>query len=172
MPPCPRSRRDGCGCRLYLLSNAEDQKKTIATCPRKARVSEINKEDDPRPNTALAKSPLGGSERCEVLMIMKSAECIQTARKAHVVLRSRAAGTRSDDQSYAAYRTLKTALDELWAAAEQHRETKQIRKAIGKLTVDAEFFAGLNDGEGFRDATEVWQQYTYLEHAIGLGDSK
>ena len=81
-------------------------------------------------------------------MIMKSAECIQTARKAHEVLRSRVAGTRPDDQSSAAYRALKAALDELWTAAEEHSETKQIRGIIGKLTVDAEYFAGLNDGEG------------------------
>ena len=99
--------------------------------------------------------------------IMNVTESIQMARKTHELLRSRVAGTPPDEQSAAAYRALKTALDELWAAAQPHPDMKQIRGAIGMLTIDAEYFAGLNDGEGFRDAAEAWQQYSYLEHTLG-----
>ena len=99
---------------------------------------------------------------------MSLSKSIKTARGAHQLLRSRVAGTRPDEQSSAAYRTLKAALDELWAAADDYPETQQIRQAVGRLTIDAEYFAGLNDGEGFRDSAEVWQQYSNLEHLVGV----
>jgi hypothetical protein len=104
-------------------------------------------------------------------MIMKSAECIQTARKAHEALRSRAAGARPNEESSTAYRALKAALDELWTDAERHTEAEQIRRVIGQLTIDAEYFAGMNEGEGFHDATEVWRQYNYLKGATDLEGS-
>ena len=103
---------------------------------------------------------------------MNLTECIQLTRKAHESLRSRTAGTRPDEQSSAAYRALKAGLDELWAAAQRHPDAKEIRNAIGKLTIDAEYFAGLNEGEGFRDAAEVWQRYNYLEETIGSNRSQ
>ena len=99
-------------------------------------------------------------------------ECIEMARKAHERLRARTAGIRPDERSSAVYNSLKSALDEIWAAAEQRPDMKQIRSAIEKLTSDAEFFAGLNDSEGFRDAAEVWQQYAYLKHAVGVAESQ
>ena len=102
---------------------------------------------------------------------MNLTETIRTAREAHEVLRSRTAGTRPDEKSSAAYRAVKTALEELWTAAQQHPDSKQVRGAIGRLTVDAEYFAGLNDGEGFREATEVWQRSTFLQQTVGAGKS-
>jgi hypothetical protein len=97
---------------------------------------------------------------------MKVTEFVETARKAHETLRARVAGTRPDDRSSAAYKTLKSALDRLLAAVQQRPDVKQIRNAIGKLTTDAEFFAGRNDDEGFRDAADVWQQYDNLKQAL------
>src|SRR4051794_15353177 len=98
---------------------------------------------------------------------MNLTECIQMTRKAHESLRSRTAGTLPDERSSSAYRRLKKGLDELWAAAQEHLDAQELRDAIAKLTIDAEYFAGLNDGEGFRDAAEVWQQYDYLDKTIG-----
>jgi hypothetical protein len=94
---------------------------------------------------------------------MSLTDCIQATRQAHELLRRRAAGTRPDEQCSAAYRTVKSGLDELWTAAQQHLAMQQLQAAIEKLTVDAQYFAGLSDSEGFRDAAEVWQQYAYLE---------
>ena len=98
---------------------------------------------------------------------MNLAECIQTTRKAHELLRSRTPGTRPDEQSSTAYQTVKKGLDELWAAAQQRPDNKRISSAIGRLVIDAEYFAGLNDSEGYGDASEVWQQYAYLEKTVG-----
>jgi hypothetical protein len=98
---------------------------------------------------------------------MNLTECIQISRNAHELLRSRTAGSRPDQQGSTAYLTVKKGLDELWAAAQHRPDSKQIRSAIGRLIIDAEYFAGLNDSEGFRDASDVWQQYGYLEETIG-----
>jgi hypothetical protein len=97
-------------------------------------------------------------------------ECIEKARKAHVALRSRAGGTCPDEQSSLAYKTFKTAVNQLWAETPQLPNARDIRSSLWRLTIDAEFFAGLNDSEGFRDATEVWQQYTYLKQAVDAGN--
>ena len=93
---------------------------------------------------------------------MHITECVETARKAHQSLRSRTPGARPDEQSAAAYKAFKTAVNQLWIVTQQYPDAQQIRSSIWKLTIDAEFFAGLNDSEGFRHAAEVWQQYTYL----------
>jgi hypothetical protein len=98
---------------------------------------------------------------------MNLTESIQITRNAHGLLRSRTPGTRLDEQSSAAYQKVKKGLDELWAAAQQRSDKKQICSAIGRLTIDAEYFAGLNDSEGFRDASEVWQLYIHLEKTVG-----
>jgi hypothetical protein len=98
---------------------------------------------------------------------MNLTESIQTTRKSHELLRSRTAGTRPDEQSSIAYQTVKKGLDELWEAAQKHPHKKQICSAIGRLIIDAEYFAGLNDSEGYGDASEVWQQYAYLEKTVG-----
>ncbi len=102
---------------------------------------------------------------------MNIPEAIQTARKAHQHLRGRPAGVPPEQKSNAVYASLKAALDELWTAAERHRDAKQIRRAVVQLTVDAEFFAGLSDTEGFRDPAEVWQQYSYIEQAMDSGNN-
>ena len=91
---------------------------------------------------------------------------LETARQSHELLRSRGAGTSPDEQS-SAYRALKNAFDELWVATQQRPDVKEIHRAIGRLITDAEYFAGLNDAEGFRDPAEVWQQYGYLAQAVG-----
>jgi hypothetical protein len=98
---------------------------------------------------------------------MNLTECIRVTRNAHELLRSRAPTTRPDEKSSTAYQTVKKGLDKLWEAAQQSADNKQICNVIGRLTIDAEYFAGLNDSEGFRDASEVWQQYIYLEKAVG-----
>ncbi len=95
-------------------------------------------------------------------------ETIQITRDAHELLRSRTPGTRPDEPSSFAYQKVKKGLDELWAAAQQLLATKETRSRIGRLMIDAEYFAGLNDSEGFRDASEVWQQYTFLQETFGL----
>ena len=98
---------------------------------------------------------------------MNLTEYIQITRTAHELLRSRAPGTCLDDRSSTAYQTVKKGLDELWAAAQQRPDNKQICGAIRRLTIDAEYFAGLNDSQGFRDASDVWQQYGYLQKTVG-----
>jgi uncharacterized protein (DUF3084 family) len=98
---------------------------------------------------------------------MNLTECIRVTRNAHELLRSRTLGTRPDEQSSTAYQIVKKGLDKLWAAAQQRADNQQICNVIGGLTIDAECFAGLNDSEGFRDASDVWQQYGYLEETIG-----
>ena len=47
----------------------------------------------------------------------------------------------------------------------------RVRRAIRLLTVDAEYYAGLNDAEGFRDPSEAWGQYELLLRAFaGVGE--
>jgi hypothetical protein len=57
---------------------------------------------------------------------MNLTECIQITRKAHELLRSRTGGTRPDEQSSTAYQTVKKGLAELWAAAQERPEKKQM----------------------------------------------
>ena len=100
---------------------------------------------------------------------MNIIESVDAARSAHQRLRARPGGASPDPQSSTAYASFKAALDQLWSAAERHRDTQEIRRALTRLTADAEFCAGLSDAEGFRDAAEVWQQYDYLEQAMASG---
>ena len=98
---------------------------------------------------------------------MNLTQCIHTARNAHELLRSRTPGARPDEPGATAYQAVKTGLNQMWEAAQQRADKKQICSAIGRLTIDAEYFAGFNDSEGFRDASEVWQEYSYLEKTLG-----
>ena len=98
---------------------------------------------------------------------MNTTEYVHAARNAHQRLRSRPGGASSDPQAYS---SCKAALDQLWAAAERHRDAREIRRTLTRLTADAEFFAGRNDAEGFCNPVEVWQQYDYIERAMVPGD--
>jgi hypothetical protein len=71
--------------------------------------------------------------------------------------------------SPAAYKAFKTAMNRWWVVTPQYPDAQPIRSCIWKLTIDAEFFAVLNDSEGFCDGIEMWQQYAYLRQAIDLG---
>lgn len=97
---------------------------------------------------------------------MKITEYIDTARSAHVTLRLQTEGNRPDENSSVAYKTFKTAVDQLWTETSGHPNSQPIRTSLSRLTVDAEFFAGLNDSEGFYDAAEVWREYEYLKQTI------
>ena len=50
-----------------------------------------------------------------------------------------------------------------------HPDAQEIRRALTRLTADAEFCAGLSDTEGFRNPSEIWQQYDYIEQAMASG---
>ena len=67
------------------------------------------------------------------------------------------------------YRLVKAVLDQLWEAADRPdamAPTVDIRRAVGRLTTDAEYYAGLSDAEGFRDPAEVMALYDMLERAF------
>jgi hypothetical protein len=95
---------------------------------------------------------------------------IKEARRAHEALRFEPARSANLDEKAPLYRRVKAVLDELWSAAGLSGSVDVLRTAIRRLIVDAEYFAGLTDGEGFRDATEVWDQYELLERAFA-GDA-
>jgi hypothetical protein len=100
---------------------------------------------------------------------MNVVESVHAARSAHERLRGRPGGASPDPQSSAAFVSFKAALDQLWSAAERHRDAQEIRRALTRLTADAEFCAGLSDTEGFRNPSEIWQQYDYIEQAMASG---
>jgi hypothetical protein len=95
---------------------------------------------------------------------------IREARRAHESLRAVPARTANLDEKAPLYQRVKAVMDELWSAAPPDRSGNILRTAIRRLTVDAEYFAGLTDGEGFRDPAEVWTQYDLLERAF-TGDA-
>jgi hypothetical protein len=94
---------------------------------------------------------------------------VRAARQAHEALRSSQPAPANLDEKAGLYRAVKAALDELWAAADRPgvaAPAVEVRRAVRRLTVDAEYHAGLTDGEGFRDPAEVWGQYEWLERAF------
>lgn len=94
---------------------------------------------------------------------------IHRARRAHEVLRSERPTAANLPAKAEVYRGMKEVFDELWAAAGEGvvADPVEVRRVIRLLTADAEYFAGLNDSEGFRDPTEAWSQYELLERAFG-----
>jgi hypothetical protein len=96
-------------------------------------------------------------------------EQLRSARRVHEELRlsppPRATlGPKADH-----YRTVKAALDQAWEAAERPDTVvpaADVRRAVQRLTADAEFHAGLSDAEGFRDPAEAWAEYDLLERAV------
>jgi hypothetical protein len=94
---------------------------------------------------------------------------IRAARQAHEELRAslstRATLARKADR----YRTVKAGLDQSWEAADQPgvaASADDIRRAVRRLTADAEYYAGLSDAEGFRDPAEVGGEYDLLERSF------
>jgi hypothetical protein len=64
---------------------------------------------------------------------------------------------------------VRTALEELWGAADGPgvaEPAAEVRRAVRRLTVDADFYAGLTNGEGYRDPAEAWATYEWLERAF------
>jgi hypothetical protein len=92
---------------------------------------------------------------------------IRRAQRAHEVLRSERPTAANLPAKAEGYQGMKELFDELWAAAGEAAHPVEVRRVIRLLTVDAEYFAGLSDSEGFRDPTEAWSQYELLERAFG-----
>ena len=94
---------------------------------------------------------------------------IRAARQAHEVLRSSPPVRANLAEKAELYRTVKAVLDDVWADADRPgaAPAAEVRRAVRLLTVDAEYYAGLNDSEGFRDPAEAWEQYELLERACG-----
>jgi hypothetical protein len=94
---------------------------------------------------------------------------IRAARQAHQELRSSLPARANLAGKADHYRAVKAGLDQLWEAADQPgaaASANDIRRAVRRLTADAEYYAGLSDAEGFRDPAEVWGQYDLLERAF------
>jgi hypothetical protein len=92
---------------------------------------------------------------------------VRAARQAHEALRSSLPAPGNLDEKAGLYRAVKSALAELWGAADRPgAPAAEVRRAVRRLTVDAEYYAGLTDGEGYRDPSEVWGAYDWLERAF------
>jgi hypothetical protein len=104
------------------------------------------------------------------------ADRIAAAREIHVRLRSIPVSVATLDEKRPLYDSIKTTLDELWLLLNDVSESttkKTLRSAIRALTVDAEFFAGLqNEAEGYREEGDVTQQYNVLENYLRTHISK
>ena len=94
---------------------------------------------------------------------------ILAAREAHEKLRASPPARATLGPMGEQYRLVKAVLDQLWEAADQpgvEAFADDIRRAVRRLTADAEYYAGLSDAEGFRDPAEVWGEYDLLERAF------
>jgi len=94
---------------------------------------------------------------------------IRAARQAHEALRSSPPARTNLAEKADLYRGVKVVLDDLWRAADlpgANASVAEIRRAVRLLTIDSEYYAGLNDAEGFRDPAEVWGQYELLQRAF------
>ena len=94
---------------------------------------------------------------------------IRAARQAHEELRASTPTGATLARKADPYRAVKAGLDQLWEAADQpgvEAFADDIRRAVRRLTADAEYYAGLSDAEGFRDPAEVWGEYDLLERAF------
>ena len=94
---------------------------------------------------------------------------ILAAREAHEKLRASPPARATLGPKGEQYRLVKAVLDRLWEAAgrpDAMASTADIRRAVGRLTTDAEYYAGLSDAEGFRDPAEVMALYDMLERAF------
>ncbi len=95
---------------------------------------------------------------------------IRAARQAHKELRSSPPARAMLLQKADQYRAVKMVLDQLWEKAEGlGAPATDVRRAVRRLTADAEYFAGLSDAEGFRDPAELWGEYDLLERAVSAG---
>jgi hypothetical protein len=87
---------------------------------------------------------------------------LHAAERAHRELRAEAPGT---DNPAAKAELLREILPPLEAAA---RALPELQETTERLRADAEFFAGLSDAEGYRDAHEAWLAYEDLRTADRL----
>jgi len=94
---------------------------------------------------------------------------IRAARQAHEALRAEPPHSANLPAKAKVYQDVKALLDELRAAATGPGvagDLVDIRRAIRLLALDAEYHAGLNDSEGFRNPAEAWGQYELLERVF------
>jgi hypothetical protein len=97
---------------------------------------------------------------------------IRASRRAHEGLRSSPPARPNLAQKSDHYRAVKAVLDQLWVAADQPEPVvppTDVRRAVRRLTADAEYFAGLSDAEGLRDPAEMMAEYDLLERAFAAG---
>ena len=91
---------------------------------------------------------------------------IRAARRAHQILREESPNAANITSKAAVYREVKDLLDEL-GVLEQGQVEPEVGRAIRLLALDAEYYAGLSDTEGFRDSADAWTQYELLERTFG-----
>jgi hypothetical protein len=94
---------------------------------------------------------------------------IRAARQTHENLRASSPARATLGPKSKQYRLVKAVLDQVWEAADRPgamAPTADIRRAVARLTTDAEYHAGLSDAEGFRDPAEAMAQYDMLERAF------
>jgi hypothetical protein len=96
---------------------------------------------------------------------------IRAARKAHKELQSSPPARATLAQKADQYRAVKMVFDQLWEKADGlGAPATDVRRAVRRLTIDAEYFAGLSDAEGFRDPAELWAEYDLLERAVASNE--
>lgn len=93
---------------------------------------------------------------------------IRAARETHAKLRAVPPTSQTVIVKRPLYESLKSLLDELWVQTQQitdQRVAASLRSAIRGLTVDCEYFAGVQaEAEGYRNAADVSDQYDLLQH--------
>lgn len=100
-------------------------------------------------------------------------ERIRAARATHEQLRAVPPISENLNAKRSLYESLRELFDELWIAMESvpdRSSAELLRSAIRMLTIDAEWFAGIQaDAEGFRDVTDLYAQYDLLEFHMTPG---
>jgi hypothetical protein len=86
---------------------------------------------------------------------------LRAARRAHEALRAVPPSAENLAEKAALYRAVKAVLD----AAQEETDGGDLRRACLLLSIDAAFYAGFSDAEGFREARDAWAQYDELERA-------
>jgi hypothetical protein len=88
---------------------------------------------------------------------------IEQARTAHALLRQNSKPFDSNNAKLAQLQQIRSALDQIWPASEEHPQGAHIRQCIRRLRADAELHSGVAETEVFRDDESVWQEYDFLK---------